>query len=206
MPDSEPFHLRAMISALFVFAVIPMTSTLNVGVRHYSVPIAVGVLLSSLLVPLTHSVVKEGTRRFASVTVTALALSCLVTALLAYPHYLSYFNAFRLNVPKQEIAVNANLPWGQSMEELDSFFAQHHVSAPYIDTRLSTLDPTVYIHGARPWRCDKETSCFRLGSVGADRVLLHAPGCAQLLRYPSFTVGDGSIFVFHIPDKNSASD
>jgi hypothetical protein len=201
VPDSRGRHLQAIISALIVFAAIPMASKLNVGVRHFSVPIALAVLLTSLIVPLVPSCFRERIRPFASAAVTALALSCVITALLAYPHYLSYFNAFRLNVPKQEIAVNANLTWGQSTEELESFFEQHHVSAPYIDTKLSTLDPAVYIHGARPWRCDKEEPVASAWvAVGADRVLLNAPVCKQLLRYPSFTVGDGSIFVFHIPD------
>jgi hypothetical protein len=48
-------------------------------------------------------------------------------------------------MPKQEIAVNANLTWGQSMKELNTSFEQHHVSASYVDAWLSTLDPAVYI-------------------------------------------------------------
>jgi hypothetical protein len=201
VPDSRRLHLQAMICALVVFAIIPMTSTLNVGIRHFSVPISLTALLSCFIVPLTQAAVGNRVRPFASAAVVALAFSCLVTALLAFPHYLSYYNFFRLNVPKQEIAVNANLTWGQSMEELNSFFQQRHVSAPYVDTRISTLKPAVYIPDARPWQCDKDNPVAPAWvAVSVDRVLRHAPGCQQLMRYPSFSVGDGSIMVFHIPD------
>jgi Dolichyl-phosphate-mannose-protein mannosyltransferase len=197
---SRQRHLQALLSALVVFAAIPMASKLNVGVRHFSVPIALGIILSGLIVPLTRAVVGERMRPVASVVVAALAFSCVVTALVSYPHYLSYYSPFRLNVPKQEIAVNANLTWGQSIGELNTFFEQRHVTAPYVDTSMSTVDPRVYIPGARAWQCDKDVPVASgWVAVSADRVLLHAPGCSQLLRYPTLSVGDGSIFVFHVP-------
>jgi hypothetical protein len=184
VPDSKRRHVQAMLSALVVFAAIPMASALNVGVRHFSVPITLLVLLSSLVIPLTQAVPGKRIRAFVLGTVAALAFSCLVTALLSYPHYISYYNVFRLNMPKQEIAVNANLTWGQSMKELNSFFEQHHVSESYVDARLSTLDPAVYIPGARAWLCDKgDPVAPAWVAVAADRVLRHEPGCQQLLRY-----------------------
>jgi hypothetical protein len=201
VPASRQRHLQALLSALVVFAAIPMASKLNVGVRHFSVPIGLAIILSGLIVPLTCAVVGKRMRPFASVMVAALAFWCVVTALVSYPHYLSYYSPFRLNVPKQEIGVNANLTWGQSVGELNTFFEQHQVVAPYVDTRMSTVDPTVYIPGARAWQCDNGAPVPRgWVAVSADRVLLHAPGCSQLLRYPTFSVGDGSIMVFHIPD------
>ena len=112
--DSHRLHLSALVVTLVVFAVISMASKLNVGIRHFSVPITLAVLLSSLIVPLTRSVLGSKARPFAFGATAALAFSCVVTALLAYPHYISYYNVFRLNVPKQEIALNSNLSWGQS--------------------------------------------------------------------------------------------
>lgn len=202
VPDSNRLHLRAMLATLVVFAAIPMASKLNVGVRHFSVPIALAVLLCSLIIPLTRSVLGSKARPFAFGATVALAFSCVVTAFLAYPHYISYYNAFRLNVPKQEIASNANLSWGQSMEELNAFFREHHVSAPYVDTRMSGLDPAVYIPGALPWQCDKPDPVTpEWVAVSADRLVHQPPNCEQLLRYPSWSVGDGTIVVFRITDS-----
>jgi len=207
VPDSKRLHFRAMLATLAVFAAIAMASKLNVGVRHFSVPITVAVLLCSLAIPLARAVLGSKAQTFAFCATLAMALSCAVTALLAYPHYVSYYNIFRLNVPKQEIAVNSNLGWGQSMKELDAFFKQRRVRAPYVDTRMSGLDPAVYIPGARGWQCDTpDPVAPEWVAVSADRLLHEQPNCEQLLRYPSWTVGDGTIMVFRITDSKLSPD
>ena len=122
---------------MVVFALIAMASNLNVGVRHFSVPITLAVLLCSLIIPLTRSVLGSKAQSIAFGAIVVLAFSCVVTAFLTYPHYLAYYNVFRLHMPKQEISINSNLSLGQSMEELAAFFQEHHVSTPYVDKRTS---------------------------------------------------------------------
>ena len=203
VPDSRRFHVRAIVAALIVFAAIAMASSLNVGVRHFSVPIGFAVLLCSLAIPLAYAVL--GTRaRFAFGAIAALVFSSLVTVLLTYPNYLSYYNVFRFNTPKQEIAGNSNLSWGQSMEELAVFFREHGVSAPYVDTEMSLIDPTVYIPGAHVWQCVKpDPASPEWVAISAYRLSHHPPNCLQLLRYPSWSVGDGTLVVFHITDSKA---
>jgi hypothetical protein len=50
--ESNRYHVAAFAAGLVVFAAIAMSSKLNVGVRHFSVPITFGVALLSLLIPL----------------------------------------------------------------------------------------------------------------------------------------------------------
>ena len=96
---------------------------------------------------------------------------------------------------------------GQSMKELDAFFKQRRVRAPYVDTRMSGLDPAVYIPGARGWQCDTpDPVAPEWVAVSADRLLHEQPNCEQLLRYPSWTVGDGTIMVFRITDSKLSPD
>jgi hypothetical protein len=186
---------------LIVFVAIAMSSKLNVGVRHFSVPITLAVLLSSLIIPLVRSVVLQKARPFVLGTVAALALSCLVTALLTYPHYLSYYNAFRLDMPKQEIAVTSNLSWGQSMLELNAFFRDHHIANPYVDPEMSPVEPAVYIAGVRDWHCDKpDPVAPEWVAVSTTKLMRQPPNCDQLLHYPSWTIGDGVVMVFHLTD------
>jgi hypothetical protein len=207
VPDSHRFHLRAMLATLVVFAAIAMASKLNVGIRHFSVPIGVFTLLCGLVIPLTRSVLGRRSQRLALGVIVALAFSSAMTALLAYPHYISYYNVFRMNVPKQEIAINANLSWGQSMGELNAFFKEHHVSAPYVDTGNSILDPSVYIPGAHAWQCDKpDPIAPEWVAVPAHNLVRQPPTCKQLQRYPSWTIGDGTITVFRITDSSYAED
>jgi hypothetical protein len=203
--SNSNIHLHAILITLVVFAVIPMASNLNVGVRHFSVPITLSVLLCALIVPLTRSVFGSKARPFAFGTIIALAFSSVVTAAVTYPHYLSYYNIFRLSLPKQEIAINSNLSLGQSMEELAEFFNERHVAAPYVDTRTSELDPAVYIPGARAWQCDKPNPVApEWVAVTTVAMLHHPPSCEYLLRYPSWNIGDGAVIVFHLTDSRAA--
>ena len=202
--DSNRLHLGAILTTLMIFAAIAMASKLNVGVRHFSVPITLAVLLCGFIVPLTRSVFGSKVRPFALGVIVALALSSAVTAALVYPHYLSYYNVFRLNVPKQEIAINSNLSLGQSMEELAKFFKEQHVSVPYVDRRTSQLDPAVYVPGARVWQCDNpDPVAPEWVAVTTVALLHHPPSCEYLLRYPSWNIGDGAVIVFHLTGSNS---
>jgi Dolichyl-phosphate-mannose-protein mannosyltransferase len=205
VPNSKRPHLRAMLVTLAVFALIAMASNLNVGIRHFSVPITLAVLLSSLIIPLTRSVLGSKVQPIAYGAIAVLALSCLVTAFLTYPHYLAYYNVFRLNLPKQEISINSNLSLGQSMEELAAFFKQQHASGPYVDTRTSVLDPAVYIPGAHPWQCDKPSPVTPEWVAVTTVAMIHQPpNCEYLMRYPSWNIGDGAVMAFHLTGRKTA--
>jgi hypothetical protein len=203
VPEAMRFHVRATLSGLIVFAGIAMSSKLNVGIRHFSVPITFALLLCALLLPLIRSVIARQSRPFLFGATAALAFSCLVTALLTYPHYLSYYNIFRLNMPKREIAVSSNLSWGQSMPELATFFRDHEVQNPYVDSEMSPVEPSIYIFGARDWQCPMPAPTAPAWvAVSTTNLVSGAPNCEQLLHYPSWSVGDGAVMVFHI--SNSA--
>ncbi len=204
VPDSKRLHLRAVLVTLVVFALIAMASNLNVGVRHFSVPITLAVLLCSLIIPLTRSVWGSKAQSVAFGGVGALAFSCVVTAILTYPHYLAYYNVFRLHTPKQEISINSNLSLGQSMEELAAFFQKHQVSAPYVDKRTSEVDAGVYIPAAHAWDCEKPDPPTPEWVAVTTVVMLHQPpNCEYLLRYPSWNIGDGAILVFHLTNSTT---
>jgi Dolichyl-phosphate-mannose-protein mannosyltransferase len=205
VPNSKQLHLRALLVTLGVFALIAMASNLNVGVRHFSVPITVAVVLCALLIPLTKGVSTAKARPILFAAIVAMAASSMLTAFLTYPHYLAYYNVFRLHTPKQEIAINSNTSLGQSMEELAAFFAEHHVSSPYVDKRVTAVDPGVYIPGASPWDCEKPDPATPEWVGVSVVVMIHEPpNCDYLLRYPSWNIGDGALMVFHLVNPTPA--
>jgi Dolichyl-phosphate-mannose-protein mannosyltransferase len=205
VPRSHRFHFSAIVACLIVFAGIAMASSLNIGIRHFSVPISLTVLLCSFIIPLTQDL-SQRRRMFSFATTVALAFSCVATAALTYPHYLSYFNMFRLNTPKQDIAANSNLNWGQSMEEVASFFREHGVSGPYVDSDASTVNPVIYMPGAINWTCNKpDPSPPAWVAVSTYNLTRQTPNCLRLLRYPSWKIGDGAAVVFHITGKTAGS-
>jgi hypothetical protein len=136
-----------------------------------------------------------------------LAISSLATALLAYPHYISYYNFLRFGTPKQEIAVNSNLYWGQSLIDLEKFREEHQISKIYVDSRTFRPDPATYVSGASEWECDHpEPPAPEWVAVAANFLLRDAPTCAGLLRYPHWYVSDESMVVFRITDATYADD
>jgi hypothetical protein len=197
--ESNRYYVVSLFVGLIVFSAIAMSSKLNIGVRHFSVPITFGIALLGLLVPLVASIASRSMRSLARVLMVVCACSSLLTAILSYPHYLSYYNFLRLKTPKQEIAVTSNLSWGQSMMELDSFFKKNHVADPYVDSTLSPVAPAVYVSGVHDWSCDRlDSASPEWVAVSTASIVRQPPNCDELLRYQSWDIGDGAIMVFHV--------
>ena len=208
VPAHYVHHLEALAAGLIVFAGSAILSNLNIGVRHFSVPISIVVLLCALLVPLIKAVLPVGLPRAIGVLGSAtLAASSLITALISYPHYFSYYNFFRFGTPKQDIVANSNLYWGQSLIDLEGFREEHHISKMYVDSRTSRLDPSTYVSGASPWRCNyPEPRAPEWLAVAANFLVRDAPTCAGLFRYQHWYVSGESMVVFHVTDSSYANE
>jgi hypothetical protein len=208
IPGQYRRHLEALVAALIIFAGTAMLSNLNIGIRHFSVPITIAVLLCALVTPLIKRILPVGLPRALGVLASgALAASSLATALISYPHYISYYNFFRFRTPKQEIVVNSNLYWGQSLIDLERFREEHHISKIYVDSRTSRLEPSTYVAGASAWNCDDpEPPSPEWLAVAANFLIEDAPTCAGLFRYPHWSVSDESMVVFRVTDSSYADE
>lgn len=208
IPGQYVRHVEALGVALIVFGGSAILSNLNIGIRHFSVPISIVVLLCALLVPLIKAVLPVGLPRATGVLGSAaLAASSLITALISYPHYISYYNFFRFGTPKQDIVVNSNLYWGQSLIDLERFRKEHHISKMYVDSRTSRLEPSTYVLGAFRWRCNyPEPRAPEWLAVAANFLIRDEPTCAGLFRYPHWDVSGESMVVFHVTDSSYADE
>lgn len=200
--DRPRLHLRALGVTLLVFATVAIGVPLNIGLRHFSVPIALAVVLCAEVVPLAKRVLAGGRQhRMALGLVSLFALSSGGTALAAYPYFISYYNFFRLGTPKQDIVAFSNLNWGQSLPDVAEFVRQRGLSAIYVDSRTSQLDPGAYISGATPWKCDEpEPPAPQWVAVSANFLLRQPPTCVGLLRYDHWMIADGTVVVVRVTD------
>jgi len=86
----------------------------------------------------------------------ALAVSCLFTAVRAYPYYLPYINALSLGRPAYALVNDSNADWNMSFPEVNRFAEQHGLSR--IDLgEYGFSDPTVWVPQAQLWNCQKAT-------------------------------------------------
>jgi hypothetical protein len=204
--DANRVRLRALISVLIVFAAAAIRSRLNIGIRHFSVPITIATILIALLVPLIEALWRNSYRTIAYAIVVALAASCVITAIMAYPYYISYYNWFRLGTPKQEIVAESNLDWGQSLIAVNDFVREHDIPRIYLDS-MSPLSAQVYVANAAEWFCDDfESPSPEWVAVSADFVRRTPPTCIGLMRYQHWSLADGTVYVFRITDESYAAD
>jgi Dolichyl-phosphate-mannose-protein mannosyltransferase len=205
--DANRARLRALLCVLIVFTIAALRSRLNIGIRHFSVPISISIILLALLVPLSRSLFQGNSRRLSHMAIILLALSCVVTALSAYPHYISYYNWFRLGAPRQEIVSDSNLDWGQSLPVLARFAAEHQIRSLGVDL-MTPLPPETYLPGASAWECDNpQPPAPEYVAVSANFLLKNQPvTCFGLMRYQHWPVDDGTMYVFRITDDSYVSD
>ena len=199
-------RLRALLCTLAAFTIAAMRARINIGIRHFSVPITIVAILIALLVPLIDALWKGSARKCALAIVLGLAASCAITAVMAYPHYISYYNWFRLGTPRQEIVAESNLDWGQSLLAVDDFVREHNISKIYMDP-MSPLSPQIYVRNSAEWFCDDFPSPSpEWVAVSADFVRRSPPTCIGLMRYQHWSLADGTMYVFRITDESYAAD
>ncbi len=205
--DANRARLRALLCFLIIFTIAALRSRLNIGIRHFSVPITIVVILIALLVPLTRSMFQGDREKLMRAVIMLLAVSCVVTALSAYPHYISYYNWFRLGAPKQEIVADSNLDWGQSLPALRRFTAERQIRNIGVDL-MTPLPPDTYLSGASAWECDNPLlPAPEYVAVSANFLVKNQPvTCFGLMRYEHWPVGDGTIYVFQVTDDSYASE
>ena len=189
-------HSIVLLCFLAVFAASAIFSDVNIGIRHFSVPIAL-LTLACGIVP--SELAKSNLNLSVQRAILGIPiLTCLCTALSSYPHYLSYFNFFRDSIPKQEIAIDSNLDWGQSLLELEDFRASHNIPVISVNAFL-LLDPATYVTGARPWVCGNGIPPgTEWLAVSANWMTSAQPSCSYLLKYAHSAIADGTMYVIHV--------
>lgn len=191
-------HNRVLLVLLAVFAAAAIASHLNIGLRHFSVPVALLMVLVAWLPGLVRRMPLRR-RWLAGLVCGGLALSCLYTGLSAFPYYLAYFNGFRGSRPRWQIAADSNLDWGQSLPAVRDFMKLHGIQHIALDT-FGSMNRGVYIAHYTQWRCERTHQLpeeWAAVSAGQLAAFTNPPStCAWLFAYPHWELAGGSMFVF----------
>lgn len=192
-------HNRVLVVLLAVFAGAALASHLNIGLRHFSVPIALLMVLVAW-VPRLIQRLPSHQRWTLGLICVGLALGCVFTGLTAFPDYLAYFNAFRGSRPTWQIAADSNLDWGQSLPVVRDFMQQHGIQQIALDS-FGSLDRSVYIAHFQPWRCERTRQLpeeWAAVSAGQIAAFTDPPStCNWLFAYPHWGLAGNSVFIFH---------
>jgi hypothetical protein len=196
VPARYRMHARALIVGFALFTGAALLSRLDIGLRHFSVSIA---LLALALAVLPRLVGGLNRAALARGVVIALACSCVATAALAYPNYLPYFNFLSLGRPTYWLANDSNIDFDLALPAVEQFTASRDIGALSLDY-FGLIVPQEYVPQAAIWNCQTTPPPgVRWVAVSAN-VILDLHNCGWLLGYAHWSLGRGSMYVFQLPD------
>jgi hypothetical protein len=200
IPVTAQAHWRVLWIAMVVFVAVCLSSTLDIGFRHFSVPL---VLLILMLAPLPRMVanLRLSAPKAAStlaIVIVVCAAQCLVTALAAYPFYLTYANAFGSFWPHYELFNDSNLDWDQSLPEVERFVKQHGIKSIGID-HYGYTDAAASVPQSHNWNCESPAAEAGQWVAVSANLITQVRNCRWLLQYPYETLGGGSMYLVRLP-------
>lgn len=194
-------HWRAVWISLVVFTGACMLSRLNLSIRHFSIPLALLILLLAPLPRLLESLRgwSEPLARTGMVFTAVLAMASLVTAVRAYPYYFASINSLSMGRPAYHLVNDSNLDWNQSLPEVENFVRQHHLNRILVD-EYGLTDPAIYVPESQAWNCQQASSkdSGEWAAVSAN-MIEDGHNCRWLFNYPHETLAGGSMYSFHLP-------
>lgn len=128
------FDLLAFLCFFFLYWAVSILGNLNIGVRHLLPIFPFTYLLIIAGLKDIHQKTKGKKRKIFSLFVGLSLFWYLLSSLLAFPHYLSYFNEAFLG-PKNgyKYVVDSNYDWGQDLKRLQKFVERNNISKIYVD-------------------------------------------------------------------------
>ncbi len=189
-------HWRLVWVSLAVYVAACLASRVNIGFRHFSIPL---VLLILLLAPLPRLLGRLPGRRVLTALATGLAAACLITAAWAYPFYFPYVNALRMGRPAYQLFADSNLDWGQALPEARRFAQERGIQALRVDA-FTFSDPKAIVPQAEWWSCQtpSEADAGQWAVVSVNQIR-YMENCAWLMRYPHETLAGGSLYAVRLP-------
>ena len=127
-------------------------------------------------------------------------MSCLFTAVRAYPYYFPYINAFSLGQPSYALVNDSNLDWNQSLPEVKRFADEHGLERIAVD-EYGFNDPTVVVPQSELWNCQKPTAANEgQWAVVSANMIMDGHNCVWLMQYSHQPLAGGSMYAVHLPE------
>jgi len=201
IPAGMELHWRAVWVSLVVFVAASMLNRLDISIRHFTIALA---LLILLLAPLPRAVRSlSGSNLFAmrgaSLAIVGLAVASLATALWAYPNYMPFLNVLSNGRPGYLLVNDSNLDWNQSLPQVEGFVRQSGIKRALLDEWGFSL-PDAYIPQAQLWNCQEPSAsdASQWAVVSANN-LVDGRNCLWLMQYPHQVLAGGSMYAIHLP-------
>ena len=194
-------HWRAIWISLVVFVAACMLSRLDISIRHFSIALALIILLLAPLPRVLELLGKSSpqTARVGKWLTIALVLGSIITAVRAYPNYLPYLNSLGSGRPGYDLVNDSNLDWNQALPEIETFVRQRGLKQILLD-QYGFVEPERYIPQALLWDCQQPAAhdAGQWTAVSAN-YMEESANCVWLLQYPHQVLAGGSMYAIQLP-------
>jgi hypothetical protein len=201
IPEGMELHWRAVWVFLIVFTGACILSRFQFSIRHFSVSIALLILLLAPLPRTLHQLRSSGlpAARAGLWLTIALALASIATAARAYPYYLPFLNSLSSGRPSYDLVADSNLDWNQGLLEVEGFVRRRGLTHALVDS-FGFSDPTVYVPEAKLWNCQKAVpgDGGQWAFVSAN-LIQESHNCLWMLPLPHEALAGGSMYAFQLP-------
>ena len=201
IPTGMEPHWRSIWISLVVFVAACMLSRLDLSIRHFSIALALLVLLLAPL-PRALELLREPSPQTARIGIwltIALALVSIITAVRVYPNYLPYLNSLSRQRPGYDLVNDSNLDWNQALPEVESFVGQRGLQQILLD-EYGFAEFERYVPQALPWDC-QQPAAHDGGqwAVVSANYMEESANCVWLLQYPHQVLAGGSMYAVQLP-------
>lgn len=207
IPSGMELHWRAVWVSLVVFVAVSMLNRLDISIRHFTVALALLILLLAPLPRMLQLLRDSNWRGARSVTLATIGLAVLslATALWAYPHYFPFLNVLGFGRPGYLLVNDSNLDWNHALPEVESFVRQRGLSHVLLD-QWGFSEPEAYVPQAQIWSCQEAApSDGGQWAVVSANNIADGHTCLWLMQYPHQVLAGGSMYALQLPETIPAA-
>lgn len=202
IPAGMDLHWRSVWVSLVVFVAACMLNRLDLSIRHFTVALALIVLLLAPL-PRVLELLRESSPQAARIgnwLTIMLVLTSIVTAIRVYPNYFPYLNILSMGRPGYTLVNDSNLDWNHALPEVESFVRQRGLKQVLL-AEYGFSEPAAYVPQALFWDC-QQPAAHDGGqwAVVSANYMVDAGNCVWLMQYPHQVLAGGSMYAVQLPE------
>jgi len=204
IPAELATQWRAIWVTLLVFLGICLIAPMDISIRHFSVPLA---LLLLILAPLPRLIGRSPeVMRWAAVAATVVAVAAgLITAVRLYPYYFVYASPMGMGRPLYWLMSDSNVDWNQALPDVRRFAEQRGLADVPIDI-YGFSDSAVFVPHSRVWDCqapaDADAGHWVFLSAN---MILDSHNCGWIMKYPHVELARGGMYAVQLPSAIPAA-
>jgi hypothetical protein len=208
----KAYKTSAWLSVVFltpiaIYWAVTLKGSLNIGIRHL-MPTVPFVLLFIGMLMRPYLITKFS---YKQAVIGALCVWLVVSSLIAFPKYMSYFNEYSIGKNKYDLMVDSSLDWGQDLKRLATYVKENNITDIKVDYFGGSV-PENYISGVQKWRSGNgpTTGYLAVSATFYQFSKLYGPQEGKwsyewLESYKPTVIGD-SILLFHITPEDLATN